>query len=93
MQTFCTALLYSLPDQRDHLRPLADWLDTQADELLKVLPRLAEATLTWDFGRIRSGEQVLKERGTTLPGWLQSGWAIEIAMRKERERILRTELD
>lgn len=98
-QEMCSLLPHCLVDRPEQVHPLADWLDTKADWFLADFPNLVHQYLLQDCQRLRHGEQTLKELGANWSGWLinlsdwlQSGVAVEIAMRKERAGILRAEL-
>jgi hypothetical protein len=93
LNQFCMVIVHRLPDQAERLRPVAKWLDKEALELLQDLPKRTELGLIYDFQVIGSGERLLKERGVSLPAVLQYVLTIEMAVRMERENILRAELD
>lgn len=95
LKTFCVLLLHRLPDQRERLRPQADWLEVQAENLLRGFPGMAQAVLRRDFRDIRSGEQFFNMRGMGIPKRLDYGFplGLNLAVRVERARILKAEMD
>ena len=95
LKTFCVMLLHRLPDQRERLRPQADWLEVKAEDLLRGFPSVAQAYLRRDFRDIRSGEQFCRERGMFIPKRLEYGFplGLNLAVRMGRASILKAEID
>lgn len=92
LHDFCGRLPYRMSDQRERLRPLAAWLDAKATHLLEDLPRAAEELLIQDLSMIRKDDLFFRVRGMQLPAWMSYPTTMAIAMRLERERLLRAEL-
>lgn len=89
---FCRHAVSRLPDQRERLRSMAEWLDVQATRLLEDIPQVMENLAIHDLSVARIDDGILRERGALIPSFLQIDTVRAIAMRLERARLLRAEL-